>query len=390
MEILPILGKSPAAAKQPEASKFAFGTVRRSSKLDRLFLLVVVVPVILAVGYFGFLASDVFVSESRFVIRSPEKPATTGLGLILQGAGFTTGNDEVYAAQSYAVSRDALQAVNRDGEFERAYTRPDIFFLDRFNPSGFQGSFEDLYQYFRGKVRLENDATTSITILTVRAFTADEARRVNQQLLDMSEATVNRLNERGRQDLIRYAQSEVANSKTQATAAAIALAAYRNRVGVVNPEKQAEAQMQMVSKLQDSLIAARTELAQLQLYTPQNPRIPVVKTQLATVQRQINQEMGKVTGSHGSLAQSAIRYERLELESDLANKQLAGSLASLEQAQNEARRKQAYVERIVEPNLPDSPIEPRRLRGILATLALSLVAYGILRMLLAGVKEHAQ
>jgi capsular polysaccharide transport system permease protein len=206
----------------------------------------------------------------------------------------------------------------------------------------------------------------------------------------MSEATVNRLNERGRQDLIRYAQSEVANSKTQATAAAIALAAYRNRVGVVNPEKQAEAQMQMVSKLQDSLIAARTELAQLQLYTPQNPRIPVVKTQLATVQRQINQEMGKVTGSHGSLAQSAIRYERLELESDLANKQLAGSLASLEQAQNEARRKQAYVERIVEPNLPDSPIEPRRLRGILATLALSLVAYGILRMLLAGVKEHAQ
>jgi capsular polysaccharide transport system permease protein len=390
MEILPILGKSPAAAKQPEASKFAFGTVRRSSKLDRLFLLVVVVPVILAVGYFGFLASDVFVSESRFVIRSPEKPATTGLGLILQGAGFTTGNDEVYAAQSYAVSRDALRAVNRDGEFERAYTRPDIFFLDRFNPSGFQGSFEDLYQYFRGKVRLENDATTSITILTVRAFTADEARRVNQQLLDMSEATVNRLNERGRQDLIRYAQSEVANSKTQATAAAIALAAYRNRVGVVNPEKQAEAQMQMVSKLQDSLIAARTELAQLQLYTPQNPRIPVVKTQLATVQRQINQEMGKVTGSHGSLAQSAIRYERLELESDLANKQLAGSLASLEQAQNEARRKQAYVERIVEPNLPDSPIEPRRLRGILATLALSLVAYGILRMLLAGVKEHAQ
>ena len=61
-----------------------------------------------------------------------------------------------------------------------------------------------------------------------------------------------------------------------------------------------------------------------------------------------------------------------------------------QQARNEAQRKQAYVERIVQPNLPDAPVEPRRLRGILATLLLGLLAYGILRMLLAGVKEHGQ
>jgi capsular polysaccharide transport system permease protein len=201
---------------------------------------------------------------------------------------------------------------------------------------------------------------------------------------------VNRLNERGRQDLIRYAENQVAVAKAQASAAGIALAAYRSQNGVVDPEKQAEAQLQMVSKLQDSIIAARTELAQLERYTPENPRVPVVKSQLGTLQQQINSEMGKVTGARHSLAQSAVRYERLDLESDLANKQLASALASLEQARSEAGRKQAYVERIVEPNLPDSPIEPRRARGILATLALSLVAYGILRMLLAGVKEHAQ
>jgi capsule polysaccharide export protein KpsE/RkpR len=48
------------------------------------------------------------------------------------------------------------------------------------------------------------------------------------------------------------------------------------------------------------------------------------------------------------------------------------------------------VERVVQPNVPDAPMEPRRLRGIFTTLVLSLIAYGILRMLLAGVKEHAQ
>jgi capsular polysaccharide transport system permease protein len=365
----------------------------RSGVLRRpgwLFLATVVLPVLLSIVYFGFLASSVYISESKFVVRSPEKPQASGIGIILQTAGFQSGTNEVYAAQSYAVSRDALRAINQNGSFERAYTRPDIFILDRFNPFGLFGSFEDLYEYFSTKVKLLNDTATSITTLTVRAYSAEEAFRVNQRLLQMSETTVNRLNQRGREDLIRYGLNEVANAKAQAQQSAVALAAFRNRQGVVDPEKQAEVQLQMVSKLQDNLIMARTELAQLQQYAPRNPRIPVVQTQIAAIQSDIDKEMGKVTGNRGSLAQSAVRYQRLLLENELANKQLAASLGSLEQARNEALRKQAYVERIVQPNLPDAPMEPRRLRGILATLALSLVAYGILRMLLAGVKEHAQ
>jgi capsular polysaccharide transport system permease protein len=201
---------------------------------------------------------------------------------------------------------------------------------------------------------------------------------------------VNRLNLRGREDLVRFAQVEVDASKAKAQSAALALAAYRNRSGVVDPEKQADVQMAMISNLQNQLIAGKSELSQLLRYAPDNPRIPVVRTQIATIEREIDKQTGQVTGNSSSLARSAVEFQRLSLENDFAAKQLAASLASLEQARNEARRKQAYVERIVEPNLPDAPMEPRRLRGIFATLILSLLAYGILRMLLAGVREHAQ
>lgn len=357
---------------------------------DRLFIFVVLIPVLLSVLYFGFFASDIYISESKFVIRSPEKPAASGLGVILKSAGFTNAGDESFAAQTYASSRDALRAVNRNNMFANAYSRPEISIFDRFNPFGISGSFEDLYKYFQGKIRLQNDSATSITTLTVRAYTAEDARRFNEHLLRLSEATVNRLNQRGRQDLIRYGESEVAEAKAQSLEAGVALAAFRNRAGVVDPEKQAAVQLQMVAKLQDGLIAAKTELAQLQRYTPQNPRIPVVKTMLASLEGQIDRELGKVAGNRGSLAASAVQYQRLTLESQFADKQLGAALGSLEQARSEAQRKQAYVERIVQPNLADAPMEPRRLRGILATLALTLVAYGILRMLLAGVREHGQ
>jgi capsular polysaccharide transport system permease protein len=158
----------------------------------------------------------------------------------------------------------------------------------------------------------------------------------------------------------------------------------------VDPDKEAQAHMQMISNLQTQLIAAKTELAQVQQYAPQNPRIPVVRTEIGAIEAQIKEELGKLTGGRRSLAGNAVEYQRLTMENDFADKQLGAALASLEQARDDARRKQVYIERVVEPNLPDAPMGPRRLRGIFATLVLSLIAYGILRMLVAGVREHAQ
>jgi len=222
----------------------------------------------------------------------------------------------------------------------------------------------------------------------VRAYTPKDAQRFNEQLLEMAEATVNRLNERGRQDLIRFATAEVNGAKDKARGAALALSAYRNQEGVVDPEKQATVQLQMISKLQDELIATKTQLLQLRAFTPDNPQIEVLDAKVKGLSREIDEQLGRVAGDRKSLAATAAQYQRLALESQFADKQLAGAMASLQDALNEAQRKQAYVERIVQPNLPDDALEPRRFRGILATVVLGLAAWGILTMLLAGVREH--
>jgi len=390
MELLRISPKSPDPDEQPDTSEMVVHKPRRVPRPGLLFILVVLLPVAISILYFGFMASDVYISESQFVVRSPQKPSTSPLGAILQTAGFTNATDEADAAQSFAVSRDALRALNRNGAFVKAYTRPDISIIDRFNPLGRWGSFEYLYNYFQGKVSLSQDSSTSVLTLAVRAYTPQDAYQFNQELLQMTEATVNKLNERGRQDLVQYAQTEVDIAKAKSQAASLALAAYRNRSGVVDPEAEAQAKLQMISGLQTQLIGAKTELAQVQRYAPQNPRLPVIRTEIGALERQINDELSQVRGGPRSLAGNAVKYQRLYLESDFADKQLAAALATLEEAKDDARRKQAYVERIVEPNLPDSPMEPERLRGIFATFVLSLVAFAILRMLVAGLREHAQ
>ena len=358
-------------------------------KKNTLFLAVVIVPTIISALYFGIFASDVYISESRFVVKSTKQAATDGVGLLLQSAGFNNANEEVYATNDYIISRSALQQLNRDGAVTAAYTAPGISIFDRFNPVGWDGSFEKLFQYYTRRVTITSDARSAISTLIVRAYSSEDALKLNGRLLEQAEEMVNRLNTRGREDLIKYADKEVEAAKQQARTASLALAAYRNKQGVVDPQQQAAIQLQMVSKLQDELITVKSQLIQLRAFTPENPQIPVLEKRARILSEEIYQQTGLVAGdANKSLAAAAVEYQRLQLENGFAERQLAGAMASLQEARNEARRKQIYVERIVNPNRPDSALEPRRMRGIFATFVVGLIAWGILSLLLAGVREH--
>ena len=377
-------------ATYPTSSPTAWNKAvkQRFSNVNRLFLLTVALPTTLAVVYFGLIASDVYLSESRFVVRSPDRQVATGLGALLKGAGFSRAQDDSYTVHDYVLSRDALKEINDKLAIGKAFASSDVDVISRFGGLDFDNSFEALHRYYQKKVDVQQDTASSITTLTVRAYTSQDAQSINQKLLELSEGLVNRLNERGRQDLIRSAATEVADAETKSKAAALALSAYRNAKGVVDPERQATVQLQQVAKLQDELIVTKTQLAQLRSFTPENPQIQALQIRARTLQTEMDIETGKVTGGERSLANKAADYQRLALEREFADKQLASALASLEQARNEAQRKQVYLERIVQPSLPDTALEPRRLRSMLATFVLGLVAWGILSMLLAGVREH--
>ncbi len=362
--------------------------MKRFSRSNWLFLLTVVVPTALSIVYFGLMASDVFVSESRFVVRSPDRQGASSLGLLLRGAGFSRAQDDSYTVQDYVLSRDALQVLNESLKLGQAYGSDRVDVLSRFAGIDHDDSFEALHRYYQKKVTLTNDTASSISTLTVRAFTAADAQNANRVLLEQSEALVNRLNERGRQDMIRFAAAEVAESEKKAKAATLALSTYRNVQDVVDPERQATFQLQQVGKLQEELIATTTQLSQLRRFTPANPQVDALANRARTLQDEINKATTAVTGGSKSLANKAAGFQRLSLDRDFAEKQLSSAMMSLETARNEAQRKQVYLERVAQPSLPDVAQEPRRLRSILATLALGFVAWGILSMLIAGVREH--
>jgi len=127
---------------------------------------------------------------------------------------------------------------------------------------------------------------------------------------------------------------------------------------------------------------------QLQMITKDNPQIPVLRKRIEILEHEVELESARVTGGGRSLASKAAEFQRLVLEKEFADKQLASAFASLEQARNEAQRQALYLERVAQPSLPDEAMEPRRLRVILAVFVLGLIAWGVLTMLVAGIREH--
>lgn len=361
---------------------------KRVSSLNRLFVLTVVVPTLLSLFYFGLIASDVYISESRFVVRSPERQVTTGLGALLKGAGFSRSQDDTYTVHDFMLSRDALRNIHKQIPLDKAFGSTNVDLFSRFDPLGLDDSFEALHQYYKKKIVIDLDTASSISALKIKAYTAEDAHRINEMLLQMGEQLINQLNERGRQDMIRFAGSEVAIAEQKAKAAALALSGYRNQKAVFDPERQSALQLQLVSKIQDELIATKTQLAQVRTFTPDNPQIPSLQKRADSLQSEMDTQMAKVAGGSSSLTNKAADFERLALDRTFSDKQLGAALASLEQARNDAQRKQLYLERIVQPNKPDMAVEPRRLRAILATFVLGLICWGVLTILVAGVREH--
>jgi len=287
-----------------------------------IFLITVVIPTTIALFYYVNYASDIYVSESRFVVRSPQKQGGSMTDLFSK-VGITKSDDDSYIVRDYILSRDAMDILMKELNIKEQYSSPTIDMLARFPGLRYwETSVESFYRYYQRQVGVLVEPGSSIASLTVRSFDPESAMRINKKLLELSEGFVNRLNERARTDIVKIAQQEVDLAQTRLELKALQLTGMRSGKQTLDGDRQ------------------------------------------------------------------VILAQRLLLEKEFADKQLAVAMAALEQARAEALRQQLYIERVAQPRVPDSSLEPDRARGILTTLVLGLLLWGIVSLLVSGVREH--
>lgn len=360
-------------------------------RLPWAFFVVVVFPTLLAALYYLVLAAPRYVSEARFVVRSASGGGTpSAFGVALQGVGIAPAQTEAFAVHEYVNSLDAARDLKRRFNLSAVLSPPGSDFLYRYPRPWESRSDEGLKNALRRFVTIGYDSTTSISTLRVEAFSPADARRVASALLDGGESVVNQLNERSLSDAVVQGRLNQEQAQARLVQAQADLTSFRNRERMIDPVRTATESSQLLGEMMAQLAQLRAERDQIATDAPSSPQIRSFDSRIAAYERQLAAERARMAGSSGSLAPSIGVYERLTLSRDLAAQELAQTTAALLAAQQDTRRQKLYLERIVQPTLPDVALRPRRLLSVLIVLGSCLLAYSVGWLLWAGVREHRQ
>lgn len=353
-------------------------------------LLVVVLPTLLAAVYFLLIATPRYVSESHFIVRSGSQNQPSSLGVALQSVGLSASQTDAFAVLEYIASRDGLEALQGRFDLPAIYGPAGADPLSRWPRFWEKSSDEALYKGFQRFMTVGYNGSTGISVLRVEAFRARDAQALNEALLAGGEALINRLNERAAADAIVEAARTRDEAQARLASAQLALTAFRNREQYLDPTRAAAESSQLIGGLLASVAQLKAERSQLAAEAPNSPQLPVLTARINAFERQIAEERAKIAGQSDSLAPKVATYEELTMQREFADRELAQATARLTSAEQEARRQKLYLERIVNPSLPDSPTRPRRWYAVLTVLLSTLLAYGVGWLLWAGVREHRQ
>ncbi|MFN3890911.1 MAG: hypothetical protein ACK4MV_10980 [Beijerinckiaceae bacterium] len=375
---------SPLADAAPTPSL----TLQETARRYWLFLSLVVAPIILSIFYFGFIASDTYVSEAKFVIRAPSSADSGSLGMLMRGETGNRTADETNAVNAYMMSRDAVAALARDNGLRDVMSRKEGDLFARYPNFYTRQNDEQLFRAYKRFVNVDVDGKTGISTLSVRAFRPEDAKGLAEALLARGESFVNTLRERSARDEVAFAQSLVAEARARMEKAAADLAAYRNQESTVNPEAESTSALAALTKLATEIAQLEAALAQQIAMAPQSPTIAPLREKVRSLRDELDRQRRLLVGDPDSMAAKFKGYELLVLEREIAAKTLIAAVVQMERARQEAQKQTFYLQRIVEPNQPDYPSGPYRILGILAAIALSLGAYWMAQSLLRQIMDH--
>jgi len=366
--------------------------------LRKPFFLLVILPSLIAAFYFYGIAAPQYVSEARFVVQSrgndgggPAAALRAAAGMGLGGLGGAMSSGEANSIRNFLSSLDAVMQANEKLDLIELWRRPEADFLARL----WFTEPERIARFFRHMVNVTLDPMTGVTTLQVRSFRPEDSRELAETLLVAAESLVNRLSERARGDTLLLAQQEIEVAERRVQESRAALIRFREQEKELDSAGAVQAALVLRGQLEGALAQARAELTERQQFMrPDNPALQATRNRIEALERQISAERSRHTDTTANiggavLARQLASYERLMLEREFADRQLASATASLEMARVEAQRQQLYLSRTVEPNLAVYPLYPRSFTNTASIFLGLAIAYGIGWLLIVGMREHA-
>jgi capsular polysaccharide transport system permease protein len=372
---------------------------RRGAKLIRvltiaLFVLMVAVPNVVAMTYFGLIASDQYVSEAKFTVSSGVIPKMDEMGSVTGVPPILIVQD-TQVVTNYVHSRPMVEELERTVGLRDVYSAPSIDFWARFRKDKPIEKFTD---YWEKMSSASITLPSGIVTLTVRAFTPEDAKRIADEVVRLSENLINDLNGRMRTDTVLASERDMQQAAQDLGHARIQMEFERNAEGLIDVGQTNKALSDLAADLEADFLKAQQEYdAQLHYVSADAPQMQVLKSRITAMKSQLEQLQAQLTtqgeqdasaAADKALSGKMTKYAELDLDERIAEKRYALTVATVEAARVLSERRMLYLHEVVAPALPEESEYPKRWLSIGMTFLASLIAWVVAVAAMAFVRNH--
>lgn len=381
-------GQVPATTDAPGAlaRQWVQEDVRSTTLNFRSYRWVLLVTAI-AAFYYAFIASDRYITEAQLYVKSANNAATQAMPQLSLIAGVGTGTRDGLVLQSYIQSGDMMRHLNGTiGLFDH-FSSNDWDIVARLSSDPTQ---EEFLEYYRGKVDILIDPESGVLTIRGEAFSAEYSQQLVAAILAESERFINGVNQRIASEEIKFVEQEMNRARRQVEGARDRMLAFQNEHELLDPAVSGAALQQVVNQLEATLVELQTEYKVLTSYlNDSTPQVVALSDRIASVEAQLVEERNKISAQDmQSINEINARFRELELEFNLASELYAATLEGLEQARVESYHKLKHLVVVQSPALPDEALAPRKLYNLATLFVLLSLAYGIITMIHATIREH--
>ena len=352
-------------------------------RLERLARPRVLISAFLAVSalYCFVIGRDRYTATSEFVIQQA-LPLDGSSASVLSGASSAPSVlisllDGQYL-QVYLESADVKKRLFPDSKkFEQEYgpSFPDF-------RAGLPANSAAPAQlnFYRKQLFVAPQPLTGTVILSTSGFTADQAYRLNRDLLREARRFVNDVNQSINADQNKFAKKEVKIAENNLSQATRSLEVFQEKHGNLSVGEEQSAASSFIAGLESQLVELKVEEAALRrtYRDPNAPEVSFVADQVDELQLQIRQERERAISENGrDLNTLALEEERLMSDVEFAREALQAARLAVDNSRRESLRQFKFVVVLSQPQMPVSPDSNWRWQVFLASIGIVIVGWGV-------------
>jgi capsular polysaccharide transport system permease protein len=343
---------------------------------------------VLAILYWGLIASDRYVSEAHVVIQRTDLSGSTGINIGTLLGNAAPNQDDQLLLRDHLLSVDMLKRLDEKLNLRAHYSdsRRDPLSRMWFEDA----SLEWFHRHYLDRVIVEFDDYSGILQIQAQAYDARMAHAIASMLVEEGERFMNALGHNLAQAQVTFLEKQVSEMHGRVIETRQKVLAFQNRNGLVSPEGTAQNLAAIINRLEAQLTDLHARrIALLGYLMPDSASVVELDLQIGAIDRQIALEKSRLTSPSGKTLNRAVEeFQRLEINAQFAQDVYKTALVALESGRIEATRTLKKVSILQRPFEPQYPIEPRRIYNIVVFILLALMIAGTLHLLAAIIRDH--